>query len=287
VTKLKLLVSAVVTFAMLALPGAALAKKRDRDHDRMPDRWERAHHLSTKKKNAKRDPDRDGLSNLGEFRSKTRPHDADSDNDGVEDGDEDRDRDRVDNGNEMREHTRPRDRDSDDDGRRDGREDRDRDHLNNAAEDRTGNDPIDDDTDDDGVEDGDENAGTIASFDPESGELTIRLAGGELLTALVTDETEIECETEDENEDEHSHRGPGRGDDDHGRVSAAHGGDDDNSGPGSGDEDNSGPGSHGEHDGDEDDVCTTDDLTEGTRVHEAELEVTADGKVWEEVELLK
>src|SRR3954451_6827203 len=73
---------------MLAVPGAALAKKRDRDHDKMPDRWERAHHLSTHKKNAKRDPDRDGLSNIGEFRSRMKPHDADSDNDGIKDGDE-------------------------------------------------------------------------------------------------------------------------------------------------------------------------------------------------------
>src|SRR3954464_10838669 len=191
---------------MLAMPGAALAKSRDRDHDRMPDKWERAHHLSTHKKNAKRDPDRDGLSNLGEFRSRTRPHDADTDNDGIEDGDEDRDHDGVDTGNEMREHPGPRDRDTDDDGIRDGREDRDHDGLRNRGEDRTGNDPIDDDTDDDGIEDGDENAGTIASFDSATNTLVIRLTNGDEVSGVVTDATEIQCETEDEDH----HRGGGR-----------------------------------------------------------------------------
>src|SRR4051812_47072385 len=219
---------------MLAIPGAALAKSRDRDHDRMPDKWERAHHLSTKSKNAKRDPDHDGLSNIGEFRSRTRPHDADTDNDGIEDGDEDRDHDRVDNANEIREHTSPRDRDSDDDGIKDGREDRDRDGLRNAGEDRTGNDPVDRDTDDDGVEDGDENAGTITAFNPTTRELTITPAGGDPITALVTDSTEIECETEDEDEDANEHGGR-----DDGKVSARHG--DDGAG-----EDSSGPGKDGD-----------------------------------------
>src|SRR3954447_23129579 len=88
VKTLKLLVSAAVAVAMLALPGAALAKSRDRDHDKMPDKWEKAHHLSTHKKNAKGDPDRDGLSNIREFHFRMNPHDADTDNDGVMDGQE-------------------------------------------------------------------------------------------------------------------------------------------------------------------------------------------------------
>src|SRR3954449_5106310 len=82
---------AVVAAALLALPGLAQAKSRDRDHDRLPDRWEKRHHLSTHKKSAKGDPDRDSLSNLAEFRSRTDPRDADSDNDGKADDDEDRD----------------------------------------------------------------------------------------------------------------------------------------------------------------------------------------------------
>jgi hypothetical protein len=148
VRKLKLIAAAVVAIAMLAVPGAAMAK--DRDHDKMPDKWEKAHGLSVHKKNAKGDPDRDGLSNRGEFRSSTDPRDADTDDDGTEDGDEDRDRDRVDNANEIREHTRPRDRDTDDDGVRDGAEDTDGDHLKNAGEDEFGTDPEDRDTDGDG-----------------------------------------------------------------------------------------------------------------------------------------
>jgi len=110
VSKLKLIVTGAVAAAMLALPGAALAKSRDRDHDKMPDRWERAHHLSTHKKNAKGDPDRDGLNNLGEFRAHSNPHDADTDNDGLDDGDEHA------TAND------PTDRDTDNDGVEDGDE---------------------------------------------------------------------------------------------------------------------------------------------------------------------
>ena len=289
--KLKLIVTAVVAIAMLAIPGAAMAK--DRDHDKMPDKWEHAHGLSTHKKNAKGDPDRDGLSNRGEFKSRTEPRDADTDNDGVEDGDEDADHDGVDNCNEVREHTNPRHRDSDRDGRRDGREDADDDGLNNRGEDDTANDPMDPDTDDDGVEDGEEIVGTIKSFDPATGVLTITDVNGQDTSGTVTDGTEIKCESEDEDEDAEHHRGRDHGEDD-GSLMAADHGDDDNSGPGNGDDrgddgddDNSGPGSDREHDGDEDNVCTTDDLTPGTSVHEADLELTSTGATWEEVELVK
>lgn len=144
---------------LLALPATAAA--RDRDHDGLPDRWERKHHLSTKRASANADPDRD----------------------------------RVDNRNELREGTKPRDRDSDNDSRRDGREDRDRDGLSNAGEDLTGNDPRNRDSDGDGVRDGKEAAGVVTSF--VDGVLTIELAGGGSIEALVTDETEIECESED------------------------------------------------------------------------------------------
>jgi hypothetical protein len=64
------------------------ASKADRNRDRIPDSWERRHHLSLKVKQTKRDQDRDGLNNFGEFREKTNPRDRDSDNDGVRDGDE-------------------------------------------------------------------------------------------------------------------------------------------------------------------------------------------------------
>lgn len=79
------------------MPATALGSTVDRDHDRLPDRWEKRHGLSVKVKDARIDADRDGLSALGEFRSGTDPQRADSDLDSVGDGDEDRDRDRVDN----------------------------------------------------------------------------------------------------------------------------------------------------------------------------------------------
>ena len=67
---------------------AAPASARDRNHDRLPDKWEKHHHLSLKVKQARRDQDHDGLRNLGEFRAGTNPRRADSDRDGVKDGDE-------------------------------------------------------------------------------------------------------------------------------------------------------------------------------------------------------
>lgn len=106
--KLKLIVAAAFALALLALPGAAMA--RDRDHDKMPDKWEKKHHLSTHKNNAKKDPDKDGLSNLEEFRHHSDPRDADTDNDGLNDGDE------VEVGDN------PRDEDSNNDGVEDGDE---------------------------------------------------------------------------------------------------------------------------------------------------------------------
>jgi hypothetical protein len=84
----KLLILAVALVAGLGVVSSASARSRDRNHDRLPDRWERAHHLSLKVKQGKRDQDRDGLNNRGEFRAKTNPRDADTDNDGIRDGKE-------------------------------------------------------------------------------------------------------------------------------------------------------------------------------------------------------
>jgi hypothetical protein len=86
----KLLLAAVLVVAGALLPAAgAAAHARDRNHDRIPDRWEKRHHLSLKVKQTHRDQDRDGLNNLGEFRSHSDPRDADSDGDGIKDGQED------------------------------------------------------------------------------------------------------------------------------------------------------------------------------------------------------
>src|SRR4051794_1329722 len=160
-----LLLALAAAVALLALP--AVSQARDRDHDGLPDKWEKKFHLSIHKNSANADPDRD----------------------------------RVDNANEFRERTNPRRRDTNRNGRPDGREDRDRDHLNNAAEDVTGNDPVDRDTDNDGIEDGREQAGVVSSFNTATGDLTIDLANGGSVTGKVTDATEVECETENEAED--------------------------------------------------------------------------------------
>jgi hypothetical protein len=71
---------------MLLLAGSASAK--DRNHDRIPDRWEKRHHLSLHVNQARKDQDRDGLRNRAEFKSGTDPRDSDTDGDGLSDGSE-------------------------------------------------------------------------------------------------------------------------------------------------------------------------------------------------------
>lgn len=70
---------------LLAIAPAASAKSRDANHDRIPDRWERAHHLSLKVNQAAKDQDSDGMRNRAEYRAATDPRDADTDDDGRED----------------------------------------------------------------------------------------------------------------------------------------------------------------------------------------------------------
>jgi hypothetical protein len=77
---------ALAVAASLMLAGGALA--RDRNHDRIPDKWEKRHHLSLHHKQNGRDQDHDGLKNRGEFRAHLNPRDADTDDDGIDDGDE-------------------------------------------------------------------------------------------------------------------------------------------------------------------------------------------------------
>jgi hypothetical protein len=96
----------VLLYIATAASGAAA---RDRDHDGLPDRWEKRHHLSTSKKSGKRDPDRDRLRNRGEYRHHTNPRRKDTDRDGLRDRAEIR-----------RHHTNPRKKDTDGDGFGDG-----------------------------------------------------------------------------------------------------------------------------------------------------------------------
>jgi hypothetical protein len=86
---MRLVVVALATVAAsLLLSSSAMARSHDRNHDRIPDRWETHHHLSLHHNQARRDQDRDGLTNRGEFKAHLNPRDADSDNDGIDDGDE-------------------------------------------------------------------------------------------------------------------------------------------------------------------------------------------------------
>ena len=90
--------AAALSAGLMLLPAGASARHKskhkscprsarvDRNHDRIPDRWECRHNLSLTVKQTKRDQDRDGLNNLGEFQAGDDPHKADSDNDGVKDG---------------------------------------------------------------------------------------------------------------------------------------------------------------------------------------------------------
>jgi len=232
---------ALGALALLAMPGLAAAK--DRNHDRIPDRWEKRHKLSLKTNQARLDQDRD--------------------------------------------------------------------HLRNRAEFLSGDDPRDSDSDDDGVMDGDEQAGTISSFDADTGRLVIDLFGTDTIAGFVTDSTEIKCD-DDSSSASASDSGSGSGEsesgDDNGGQGEEEPGDDnggDNSGPGSGDEsgddnsgpsDNSGPGSensgpghdgedeHGEH-GDDDRLCTPAELVPGAVVEEAELKLENGKATFREVEL--
>ena len=83
----------VAAVALAALSVAAVASadrghRGDRNHDGLPDRWERHHHLSLNVNQAHRDPDRDKLDNRDEFRHGTDPNKRDTDDDGVRDRDE-------------------------------------------------------------------------------------------------------------------------------------------------------------------------------------------------------
>src|SRR5881394_3109794 len=88
--------TAALAAGLMLLPAGASARSThkscprsarvDRNHDRIPDRWECRHNLSLKVKQTRRDQDRDGLNNLGEFKAGDDPRDADTDNDGIRDG---------------------------------------------------------------------------------------------------------------------------------------------------------------------------------------------------------
>lgn len=84
--RVAMLLAGAIALLLVAMSGSAVAK--DRNNDNIPDRWEKRHGLSLKVNQAKRDQDNDEMPNLGEFEGQTDPQDADTDGDGVPDGEE-------------------------------------------------------------------------------------------------------------------------------------------------------------------------------------------------------
>lgn len=164
-----------IALVMIVLLGAtpALAKSKDKNKNGIPDTWEKKYRLSLKVNQAKKDFDKDGLRNIDEYRCATNPRVADTDKDGIRDGQEDRDRDGLVNLAEIKYKTNPAVADSNRDGVVDGNEDVDSDGLGSAEEFALGSDPFEADTDGDGVYDGDEISGFATGFDPVAGILTI------------------------------------------------------------------------------------------------------------------
>jgi hypothetical protein len=104
--RLTLFISVALALLVFAIPATASAKRshhktrhslRDRNHNGIPDRWEKKFRVHA----ASGDPDHDGVTNLGEFHNGTNPRDADTDNDGVKDGQDDANDDGVADGQEQ------------------------------------------------------------------------------------------------------------------------------------------------------------------------------------------
>lgn len=177
------------------------------------------------------------------------------------------------------------------------RKDQDRDQLRNRAEFRAHMDPRDDDSDNDGVDDGDEGAGSIESYDPETGRLRINLFGGDVIAGWVTDETEVECDRGDDHGDEDGDGeggdgGPGEGEGEDGvegdEVDSLTRDGDELEGEEPGDEESGDDEGEDEadDDSDEESACSVDDLVAGAIVQEAHMHLSGDGVIFEEIELL-
>lgn len=232
-------VAAAGALALLIAAFAGTAVAKDRNHDQIPDKWEKRYHLSLKVNQANKDQDQDSVGNRDEYQEGTSPRDPDSDDDGVLDGDDEQE------------------------------------GVDDQGDDEGANEPDDQGEDNGGDENGgDENeiAGVIASF--EGGVLTIDVEGGGQVSGAVDSNTEIECETADESE-----VGDASGSDFESRSDEIDEPGDEETG--SGEEE---PGDDDTPGGDDvEDSCTADDLTQGTVVHEAELE----GGTFTEIELVK
>lgn len=87
--------SLIVTISLVS-PGQSSAKIVDKNNNKISDKWEKKYKL-TGKDLAKKDPDKDGLPNLVEYKLKLNPKKKDTNNNGVPDGREDTDKDGISN----------------------------------------------------------------------------------------------------------------------------------------------------------------------------------------------
>ena len=146
--------------------------------------------------------------------------------------------------------------------------------MKNRADWRAKTDPRDADSDDDGIDDSDENAGEVTAY--ADGVLTIKLlADGTELTGRRhgRDRAPVRLRRR---EGRREVRRPGR------RRRRPRG----PRRPWPGEDDEHHGGRHDREHGDDDGHgCDTDALAVGALVEEAELKITADGKVWQEIEL--
>jgi len=140
----------------LAAPAQARVSG-DSNRNLIPDWWEIRWRLSLRVNQAKMDPDRDGLNNLYEYRSRCCPRLKDTNGNGIRDSAENPDRDRLSNWFESQTWTNPKLSDTDGDGVPDWLEDPDRDLLSTFHEKLGCTSPMHPDTDRDGLRDAFEN----------------------------------------------------------------------------------------------------------------------------------
>jgi thrombospondin type 3 repeat protein len=224
--------------------GPLAANAAVKDHDGMPQRWERKHGTNPRVHDAGLDVDSDKLTNIGEFRHHTEPLVADTDGDGLLDGEEVKEL-----------HTDPKKADSDGDGLNDGDENEgesdteecedddageaedadeagDEDANDDEEEGEEDDDAEEEDDGEDEAEDADEAGDVdanddaeceddgeddsedegeiehvvaeILSYNSSTGRLELKTTEGKTVTGTVTDDTELDWESLDGSEPDES-----------------------------------------------------------------------------------
>jgi len=190
--RLTAVIASIAAAGLLSSP--SFAATRDSDGDGMPNRWELNHNLNPRVANAKGNPDHDGLRNIAEYRQDALPHDEDTDNDGADDGDE------VHDGYAS---TDVDDADTNDNGVLDGDQDADHDGVDNEDEDDATETCVadDDDNDADGIDNEDENDFGTKVNDADSDD------DGTPDAAEDSDDDGVDNATEDDSQDDSDDQG--------------------------------------------------------------------------------